>query len=216
MAKTQALIFDFDGTIALSEPVHMLAWEQMALDEDFILPHGFLESGIGRTDHQLCIELSAAIGGKFSVAELLKMKRSYYQNLAASKSVLVPHADLAIKKLSTMFPIAIATSACLDDIMPALKMYDLTSHFRTMLTVDDVKRAKPDPEIYLAAAARLKVDPKNCWAFEDSFPGLAAANAAGMKVCGMLTTYTRAQMPKVDHAIRDFSDLDGLIKVLGK
>jgi sugar-phosphatase len=82
---------------------------------------------------------------------------------------------------------------------------------RVFITAEDVRRGKPDPEGYLLAAVRLGVEPKECVVIEDSPPGVAAGNAAGMRVITVATTHRSAALSRADEAIER---LDRLLKVL--
>ena len=80
----------------------------------------------------------------------------------------------------------------------------LREYFQVVIDGSQVRRPKPDPEIYLRAAEWLEVPPANCIVFEDSLPGVAAACAAGTRVVGVTTTH--AELPGVALSIRDFQD----------
>lgn len=214
LLRAKAVIFDFDGTIALSEPVHMQAWRDVAALVGKVLPEGFLEKGIGHTDQELVVDLAFHWSHAPSVKELLALKRRCYQKRCLTESVLVPGASFFIKELAARRPLGIATSASADDIAPTLKHYELGSFFHSVLTVEAVNRPKPDPEIYLKSAAALGVDPKDCLVFEDTPTGANAARAAGMRVVGMLTSYSALVLQPIVHSLNDFSDVEVLLRYI--
>lgn len=205
----QAIVFDFDGTIAHSEERHQEAWRRVAAELGLPLPDGFLESGIGRTDQLLVVELESYWGNSLPYMELLQAKRQQFQKIADAAPP-VAGAIEAIARLSKKYPLAIATSSCRSDIMPFLNRHQLVGYFQTILTVDDVKHAKPDPEIYLKAARLLNADPRATVAFEDSPTGVCSAVAAGLEVVGILTGFAPAALPGISAAIPNFSDLPWL------
>lgn len=210
------IIFDFDGTIALSEHVHMQAWQDLAVHYGQSLPGGFLERGVGLTDAELAAELAehwaeALVTG---VGELLVKKRKNYQERCFEDSLLVPGIAAALEKLAARFPLAIATSASRHDIAPTMRRYDLVRHFQAIVTIEDVEKPKPDPEIYLLAAKKIGVDPQSSFAFEDSPAGARAARAAGLKVIGMTTTFPSGGIGDVVASIADYTAFDALFKII--
>ena len=72
---------------------------------------------------------------------------------------------------------------------------------------EEVKKGKPDPEIYLITAEKLNIEPEKCLVFEDSPPGVESAKRAGMKVIGILTTHSKEELNKADLVINNFSEL---------
>lgn len=210
------LIFDFDGTIALSEHVHMRAWEDLSVTYGRALPPGFVERGVGLTDKELAEELADHWAGAVVAggAELLAKKKQNYQARCFEESVLVPGIAEALARLAGRWPLAVATSASRDDIAPTLRRYDLRRFFDAIVTVEDVRRAKPDPEIYLLAAQRLGVEPKRCVAFEDSPAGASAARAAGMRVVGMTTTFPSGAIGEVAASIGDYRAFEAILGLL--
>jgi len=214
---TKALIFDFDGTLTLSEPVHMSAWIEMARQHSLPLPEGFLEAGIGHTDREDAEILAESWGlrdPQHTGASLLAEKRATYQRKALTESVLVDGVPEMLAHFSRIYPLGLATSASYDDINPILERYDLGQYFKSVVTIEDVQIGKPHPEIYLKSAQNLDVDPSACVAFEDTIIGGNAARAAGMRVIGMTTTFAERELGKVIGAIRDFRNLpviEGLI-----
>jgi HAD superfamily hydrolase (TIGR01509 family) len=215
--RCKAVIFDFDGTIALSEPVHMEAWKDVSAAVGKILPVGFLEKGIGHTDQELVAELADFWAGEPDYETLLAMKREAYQKRCHTESILVPGADRFIAGLAATLPLGVATSASVTDITPTLRRFELEPYFTAIATVEDVKRAKPDPEIYLLAARRLGVEAQDCLVFEDTPVGATAARAAGMRVVGLTTSYPLARLGPTIYGIAHYEPVEALLSmVLGE
>jgi len=89
----------------------------------------------------------------------------------------------------------------------ALDEAGLRLYFRALVDVGQVARGKPAPDLYLKAAERIGVPAVRCVAFEDSYPGLESALAAGMKIVGVTTTHTRRELGRAHLAVRDFEGL---------
>lgn len=199
-------VFDFDGTIVLSEHVHMRAWEDLSAETGIPLPPMFLEESVGVTDHELVVKLADAWIGRISAEEILTRKKQYYLKRSVKECELVPGVSRAIERLHSEVPLAIATSSSLIEVEPILDFFKLREFFKSIHTVESVRRAKPDPELYLNACASLGFPPVNCLAFEDSFPGSAAARGAGCRLVTLATLYDPALLGDAWFSIRDFED----------
>jgi beta-phosphoglucomutase-like phosphatase (HAD superfamily) len=210
------IIFDFDGVIVLSEPVHQRAWSDVAAEVGRDLPDGFLDCGIGRSDGALADELAAFWADGVAGERILSLKRQCYQRRCAAETPFVPGAPEAVRFFTRQYPLALATSSSIEDIRPHLEQHDLGRHFRAVLTIESIRRPKPDPEIYLRASEQLGVEPSRCWVFEDSPHGVQAARAAGMRVIGLTTTLAPAQLSMANSWIGDFKDLDAIADRLMK
>ncbi|MBI1784750.1 HAD family phosphatase, partial [Candidatus Sumerlaeota bacterium] len=114
------LIFDFDGVIVLSEPVHQRAWVDVAAEFGADLPEGFLERGIGSSDELLARELAAYWDFKDSPLILLDAKRRCYQARCLAETEYVPGIHRALEVLARDYPLAVATSSSEGDIAPHL------------------------------------------------------------------------------------------------
>jgi beta-phosphoglucomutase-like phosphatase (HAD superfamily) len=200
------LIFDFDGTIALSEPVHIAAWDDVATASGRRLPDGFHRHGVGQPDDLLSRQLAAVWTGGPDAATLLQRKREAYLNRSA-ESILVPGIEAMLSRFYGRLPLGLATSASLGDITPTMERHGLGRFFDVVLTVESVTNPKPHPEIYLLAAERLGIEPPLTTVFEDSPAGATAARAAGMRVIGLTTTFPPAVLGALAGAIMDYRDL---------
>lgn len=212
--RRPGVIFDFDGTIALSEHVHQQAWVDLCSEWGHSLPEGFLERAVGATDESLSQELAERWWKGRTYGDILSKKRRNYQRRCATESTLVPGIDAFLKRLKGTWPVGLATSASIEDITPTIDAYELRSFFGVVLTIESVKNPKPHPEIYLMAAERLGIDPEATFVFEDSPTGAKAARAAGMKVIGMTTTFTVDHIGPVHAALPDYRDLAFIERLL--
>jgi len=208
------LIFDFDGVVVLSEPVHVRAWRDLASHFDQNLPPGFEESGVGRSDVILSDELAELWNGGPNAATLLAAKQRFYQGRIEKEGQLVPGVKEALAYLSERFPISLATSSSTGDVEPYFDHHGIGAYFRSVMTIESVTRPKPDPEIYLKAAASLGLEPSQCWIFEDSIPGADAARATGARVIGVTTSCSAEALAPLEASIADFRDLESIARLL--
>lgn len=208
------IIFDFDGVIALSEPVHARAYEDMARELNKELPAGLIESGIGKTDSGLSQELAEIWGDGLTGAEILQLKRERYRGRVLSEAELVPGAERALHELSSRCPLALATSSSRGDVMPYLEHHGLDRFFKAILTFESVTQAKPHPEIYLSAARELDRPAERCWVFEDSIQGANAARSAGARLIAITTTYTAQELMPAHAAFPNFESLEPILELM--
>jgi len=204
VARGLALIFDLDGVVVDSMPLHTLAWlrylEQLGISRRDIATHMH-----GRRNDEIVREFLGSEVPQEVVQEHGAAKERLFRemmgaNLAAS---LVPGiADFLAR--TEGLPVALATNAEPANVAFVLDGTNLRRWFRVIVDGSQVHNAKPAPDVYLAAAERLGVASRNCIVFEDSPTGIEAARAAEMRVAGILT-HAQA-LARVDVAVRNFLD----------
>lgn len=205
----KAVIFDFDGVVVDSEKYWIDLDDQFfpVVAAGYTLEHGKEMMGLGRR------------AGYDYLVEKLHMKISYEEYCSALeervrdiyfiKTQLLPGVrELLEKIVAARIPLAIASSSQHKWISGALSRFGLSDVFQAISTADDVgDRTKPFPDVYLHAAAKLQVDPKNCVAIEDSRNGIKAAKAAGMYCIGLQTSMSKEQdLSQADRIITSFVD----------
>ena len=179
--KLKAVIFDLDGVVADSHPIHEIAWTQLLLERGLDrakLNLDFLYAGHPRRTilkHYLG-EISAS-----DIAALGRRKDQLYQE-AASQLKPKPRIPETLQQLGKSGIVcALATSAGRARTHATLKKFALHKYFAAIVTGDEAGTPKPAPEIFLLAAARINTPPENCVVVEDSVAGVSAAHTAGMK-----------------------------------
>lgn len=179
-------IFDLDGTLIDTMPVHYRAWETALrheglagpLDEDYFYALG------GVPSIQVAELMAAKHGLRLSSAEgVADRKERLYLEQLDEISPIDPVVAFA-RRVAATHPVAIATGGTPDIALPALKAAGLDTLFTVVVTPHDVApgRGKPHPDMFLEAARRIGVAPEKCLVFEDAEPGMRAARAAGMQV----------------------------------
>jgi HAD superfamily hydrolase (TIGR01509 family) len=179
-------IFDLDGTLIDTMPVHYRAWEAAlshaglveTLDEDYFYALG------GVPSLQVAQLLAAKHGLPITSPEAIaEHKERIYLDRFDEITLIEPVVAFARKVASTR-PVAIATGGTPDIAIPAIAAAGLSDLFPIVVTPHDVApgRGKPHPDMFLEAARRLGVAPEHCLVFEDAEPGICAARAAGMQV----------------------------------
>lgn len=202
-----ALIFDLDGTLADSDPLHR------AVFTDMLAPHGITvdeayytrEIQGGRNT-----EVFARLLPGCDAADLDRRKEAAYRARVAQVGLAPTPGLIAFldRVAFAGWPMAIATNACRANIDAMLDALGISGRFAAIVSADDVARAKPHPDPFLQAARSLGVAPARALVFEDSAPGIAAARAAGCPVIGVATSLDRVSLLRAGatHAIGDFND----------
>ena len=179
-------LFDLDGTLIDTMPVHFLAWEEAMqsaglrgpLDEDYFYSLG------GMPTHHVAELMGRRYGLTLDPARVTHEKElRYLEVLKSGVTLIAPVVEFA-RRVAVTHPCAIVTGGAPDVAHPALAAAGLTELFKIVVTPADVPvgRGKPAPDMFLLAAERMGVPPGKCLVFEDAAPGLDGARAAGMQV----------------------------------
>jgi beta-phosphoglucomutase-like phosphatase (HAD superfamily) len=200
----QAIVFDFDGVIANSEPLHLLAFQQ-ALAEDGVelSASDYYARYLGYDDVGMFEALGQNRGLSMDdrrVAALVSRKGDRMQRLLHSGSVLFPGALDFIREAAAVVPIAIASGALrheIDEIIAAAGVGDL---FAAIVAAGDTPESKPSPAPYRLAIEQLQertgraLDPRRSVAIEDSRWGLESARGAGLRLVGVTSSYPAEEL----------------------
>lgn len=212
LKNTKAVIFDLDGTLVDS----MWIWRE--IDREYLgrfqipLPENlhsliegmsFSETAVYFKEHFRIPDSLEKIKGDWN-----QMAWEKYEKEVPLKPGTQKFLDLLKEKQISM---AIATSNSRELVETVLKVHDIFDYFSAIVTGSDVKKGKPDPEIYLKAAGAIKVAPENCLVFEDIVFGIMAGKNAGMRVCAVEDTYSESQRERkrelADYYIGSFEEI---------
>lgn len=218
----RAIIFDFDGVLADSEPLHYKALLNVAetFGVSFTYPQ-YLQRIIGFDDRDAFRDLLSGRYGavnwkpsstdkpELSLEELIERKACVFEELVSQGAALYPGVTRLIEEVSAELPIAIASGALRRDIEAVLGPLDLVKKFNPIVTADLVERSKPDPESYVMAFEQLKdrhesltdMEPWECLAIEDTPAGIAAAKDAGLYVLGVSSTCDQSSLTNAHRVI---------------
>jgi len=174
-----AYLFDCDGTVVDSMPLHYLAWKQ-ALGEwhcDFSEEVFYAWGGLPVAE--VISRLNVEHGLKMPVAAVeVRKENLYYDNI--SRLQVVPEVVEHIEAMYGKIPFAVVSGSTRESVVKSLEVVGLLDKFETLVCAGDYAKSKPDPEPFLLAASRLAVAPAACLVFEDTDMGIQAATAAGM------------------------------------
>ncbi len=193
-ASFQAIIFDLDGTLVDSEPIHCTAWLETLAGHGLEYDHGWFEQWIGTSDRTLAEHVIREHALELEVSHLQLAKQEHYHRLIVTEGRLFNGVAEALDRFGRRFPLAIATNSSRLDAEHVFKATGLDKLVRTVVTADDVDNLKPEPDIFLLAAERLAVAPGHCVVIEDSPAGSEAAHRAGMYVLGLTSSQPAERM----------------------
>jgi beta-phosphoglucomutase len=204
-----AVIFDMDGVIVDSNPVHKIALKQFCKKYGFDLSDEQLLKRIyGRTNKEWLTNLFGSLSPEQLQAYAFEKEELFRALYLSSIAPLAGIKNFIEQLRSANIACAIGTSAPPANVEYVLKHTQLGGLFEVILDETFVERGKPDPEIYLKVAQALALPPAQCLVFEDSISGVQAALAAGCKVGGVLTTHSADELGHLDLAIRDFTEIE--------
>jgi|TARA_R110002167_G_scaffold102778_1_gene266347 beta-phosphoglucomutase len=207
--KKTGFIFDLDGVIVDTAKYHYLAWRKLAnaLGFEFTVEQNELFKGVSR---KRCLEILLEIGDiKASEEQFNKWlveKNEDYLSLIEKmdESEILPDVQRVLQFLKKhSMPIALGSAS--KNARPILEKVKLMDYFDTIIDGTQVTKAKPDPEVFLLAAAQMGVNPKECVVFEDAVAGIEAANNAGMLSIGI---GGKKVLSEAKFVFADFTEID--------
>lgn len=213
---TRAVIFDMDGVLIDSEPLHLVATNQVLAAHGAHLSPSENQAYLGWTEDAFWRD----IVGRFHLAgspdQYGVARRQIYLSLLSGSLPMADGIAPFLQRLKSLgLLLAVASSSDADVVRHVVTRGGLAAYFDVIVAGDEVTRSKPDPEIFLLAARRLAVTPEHCLVFEDSPHGIEAALRAGVRCVRVMTETTRdLACPEAHYAIDDFTGLD-LVPLLG-
>lgn len=174
-----AYLFDCDGTVADSMPLHYMAWRQAVAEWGCDLDEELFYAWGGRTVADVIAGLNARQGLAMPV-DVVERRRAELFEALMPKLRAVPEVLYHIEEAYGRIPFAIVSGGARAAVSATLTTLGLLDRFELMVCAEDYAKPKPDPDAFLTAARRLGVAPESCLVFEDSEMGIQAATAAGM------------------------------------
>jgi beta-phosphoglucomutase len=214
----QAVIFDFDGVIANSEPLHLRAFQAVLAEDGLELSaEVYYSRYLGYDDVGLFQRLGAdrSLGWhERHIAELVARKGVKLQELLHAGAVLFPGAADFIRRAAASVPVAIASGALRHEILEVVDAAGLGALFATVVASGDTAESKPSPEPYRLAFERLRarsgnhLQPARTVAIEDSRWGLVSARGAGLRCVGVTTSYPAGELREAELVVGGLADLE--------
>jgi len=174
-----AYLFDCDGTVADSMPLHYLAWKKALAEWNCKFDEKIFYEWGGMPVVEIISTLNQRHALSMPVETVSRRKESLYFELLPQLKA-VPEVLEHIKATHGQIPFAVVSGSTRESVVASLASLQLLDRFETLVCAGDYKKSKPDPEAFLLAATRLGVPPTQCLVFEDTEMGILAAEAAGM------------------------------------
>jgi beta-phosphoglucomutase len=210
MKTLKAIIFDMDGVICHTNPFHDIAWKR------FLDAYEISSTNQEFQDHMYGKHNSYILEYFFKrKLEIAERKRLEFEKEALFREIYKDHIEPIEGLLEFIDELkangiktGVATSAPVENLEAIVPVLGLDKKMESLLSEGDVTKHKPEPEVYLKSAVNLGVLPNECVVFEDSKSGVQAGLNAGMKVVGVLTTYTKEELPPCDLYINNYTEIN--------
>ena len=213
----QAIVFDFDGVIADSEPLHLTAFQRALAEEGVSLSaEDYYARYLGYDDVGMFEAVARNRGIAMSdrhVTALVARKGAMLQELLHKGAVLFPGAIEFIRSAADVVPIAIASGAMRHEILEVVEAAGVSELFATIVAAGDTPESKPSPAPYLLAFEQLRsktgreLDPQRCVAIEDSRWGLESARGAGLRCVGVTNSYAAEELVGAELVVGGLNEL---------
>lgn len=207
----QAIVFDFDGVLADSEPLHFRAMQELLASLGIPLTTADYYDRYAGFDDVGAFRLVAAEQGwemdRARLAALVEEKGRTFEALVAATDVLFPAVIPCLDRLAPHYPLAIASGALKHEIRSILRRHAIEDRFRFIVASGDTPHSKPAPDPYVRAAELHGLPPGACLAIEDTRWGIVSARGAGMKCVGITTTYRADELGETDAIIDSLDQL---------
>ena len=199
MSGLQAVVFDFDGVLANSEPLHLRAYQSVLSRHGIALSaQEYYQLYVGYDDETVfqAIATDRGIPADGSWVEgVIREKTSTVQELLALNSPLFPGASASVRALASRVPVAVCSGAMRHEIVQVLEAGGLIDAFTAIVAAGETPRGKPAPDPYrravelMGAAVGRSLEPSRVVAVEDTMQGLTSARAAGLRLVAVATTF---------------------------
>ena len=210
--RFEGLIFDCDGVLVDSEPFSCGTWN-VIFKEQYNIDIGnnynaILGNKISDTAKYYSKKYNLPCDNE-TLKKLGQVKEDTYYRIAEGKINPIPGVKRIIQEANDLnLKIAVASSGSINKINFNLSQAGLDEKFQNIISADDVKRAKPAPDIFLEAMNRLELEPEKCIIIEDSLSGIKSAKSSGAFTIGIATTYSVENLYEADLIIKNFDELN--------
>ncbi len=218
MNDKYAVIFDMDGVLADTGPIHFESWVKITKELGKKYSKEDFDKDFGRQNAPILRELMGSGPSDAQITKWGDLKEEYYREMVKDKILPLPGVIELIKALKAeKFKLAVGSSGPSKNVYMFLESLKIQNYFDAIVTAAEVKNGKPAPDVFLIAAKGVKVKPENCVVIEDAPVGVEAAKRAKMKVIALTTTHKENQLTDANLIVKDLSyvqvkDIEKLLK----
>jgi HAD superfamily hydrolase (TIGR01509 family) len=210
--KFSAIIFDMDGVIVDSEPLHQKAFEDLFAELGRKHDHGIVfHEYYGRSDGALLRDFIGKHQLPDELEDLAARKMKYFLGYLRERRPVFKELHVLVPELAKRYTLAVATSSSHHVADVVMEISGLGPQFSLIVAREDVRLPKPDPEVYFTTARKLGVRPSDCCVIEDSIHGIQAAKMAGMTTIGLTSSLPPEKLHRADLIARNYDDVRKLL-----
>ncbi len=209
LMKTWGAIFDWDGVILDSSMHHEESWEMLAKEMGRTLPDRFFKKSFGMKNGTIIPRMLEWSQDPTEIIRISKRKEELYRVVVREKGIEpLPGIRHWLETLEAQgIPRVIGSSTERENIRTGLEIIGLSDLLTLWVTSEDVSHGKPDPEVFLKAAAKIEREPQRCIVFEDAHVGVEAGKRGGMKVLALSTTHPASELHAADRVVAGWSEV---------
>ena len=212
MHRFSAIIFDMDGVIVDSEPRHEQAFREIFHELGCGETHGIdFSQYLGRSDRALWVDFIAINKPSHTLEYLTDWKQRRFLDIIEKEQPIFEDLPGLVQRLALRYKLGLASGSLHPVIDAVLAMKNLRQHFSAIVSVQDVPRGKPAPDVFLRAADLLGCKPQECCVIEDSAAGVEAALAAGMSAIAITNSLSAERLARAHHIVRTYREIDELL-----
>tara|TARA_Y100000588_G_scaffold361472_1_gene422289 strand:- start:198 stop:872 length:675 start_codon:yes stop_codon:yes gene_type:complete len=203
-------IFDWDGVVIDSSEHHERSWEMLAKEVSKALPPDHFKKGFGKRNAVIIPEILNWSQDPAEIERWSLRKEELYREIVAERGLLALNGvrSLLDELNEAEIPCIVGTSTERANVEMSLELLSLHGQFSEMVCSEDVTRGKPDPEVFLKAAAKTGLPAARCFVIEDTAHGLEAALAGGMKAIGVATTRPAEHLSMAHWVASDMTEVN--------
>lgn len=201
--RIEGIVFDLDGTLADTEPLHIDTWLVILNKLGLTFDESWMHQWIGFSDRLVAEHVCSHYLKNQSVEGLQQLKQQTYRTRATNEVKLFNQVEDFLIEITQYVPIALATNSSQDDVSAVFQATNLQQHLKVIVTANDVSNLKPHPEPYQKAAFQLGLQPSICFALEDSPAGINSAKTAGLHAIAVENSHSSEKLKEADLIFSD-------------
>lgn len=206
----KGIIFDLDGVLVDTVPAHMRAWQRLFDEEGYPFDERAYREKVDGRPREDGVRAVMADAREDRVLAAARRKEGYFRDLIKSGGIRVFDGSLAFLNACRALDYRLATASSSRNVRYILEQAGIAEYFTAVIGGDEVERGKPDPGIFLMAAAQMGLDASSCLVIEDAALGVQAAKAGGFYCVGIDRTGDGSQLVGADKIAADLGEIDPL------
>ncbi|MFX1552230.1 MAG: HAD family hydrolase, partial [Promethearchaeota archaeon] len=208
MFSNYCIIFDMDGVLADTGPIHFESWAKLAAEIGVNFTREMFEDTFGQQSPTITRKLVGPKADEDLVEKWANLKEQYYREMIIEKLMPLPGVIRIIKELKLEgFKLAIGSSGPPENVELLLSQLKIKPFFDLIITAADIEKGKPEPDVFLKVANILNINPKSCMVIEDAPVGIEAAKRAGMISIAITTTHNKKELSDAQLIIKDLTEI---------